>query len=204
MKKLITIVITAIFIALNIYNAHAQNQSMTIQHTGLAPNDTLWVMPGDSIDFIYGGGGNHPMTSGQGANPSPVFFPTVTVNSTTTMATFALNTIGTYIFHCGTNPGNTNNWGTIIVMSSSGIDESNTNRNFVNIYPNPSQDQLIIKLQNNETANYTITDLSGKLVKSGKVNSETNKVDISNFVIGNYLFKLALPNGIVTKKFIKN
>lgn len=194
----------ATFIALHTFEAKAQKPSMTIAHSGLRPNDTLWVMPGESIDFIYGGGGNHPMTSGQGSTASPVFFPTITVTSTTPLATFKLDTVGTYIFHCGTNPGNTKNWGTIIVMSSTGINETNADQNLVNIYPNPADKELVLQLQKNETGNYIISDVSGKIIASGKVTAKEYKVDISNFPPGNYVLKFELSTGIVTKSFIKN
>lgn len=94
----------------------AQNASFTVMHAPLSPNDTAWVAVGDTIKFIYGGGGPHPMTSGHGTfAPSPVFFPTVTVTLANPTANCVLDSVGVYLFHCGTNPGNTNNWGTIVV-----------------------------------------------------------------------------------------
>jgi len=101
----------------------AQNASFTVKHAPLSPNDTAWVAVGDTIEFIYGGGGPHPMTSGHGTfAPSPVFFPTVTVTSANPRANCVLDSVGVYLFHCGTNPGNTNNWGTIVV-GQIGLDE---------------------------------------------------------------------------------
>ncbi|MBL7012819.1 MAG: T9SS type A sorting domain-containing protein [Candidatus Marinimicrobia bacterium] len=93
----------------------AQEAYMHLAHSGITPSSTMTVEPGQEITFEYGGGGPHPMTSGQGSTTSPVHFPTVTVNSSNPIATFSLEEEGTYIFHCGTNPGNTSLWGTIIV-----------------------------------------------------------------------------------------
>ena len=78
--KTITLFIIAISTSLLSFG---QNPSMTISHTGLAPYDTLTVYAGDSIDFIYGGGGSHPMTEGwqSGQSSSPISFPTQTVTS---------------------------------------------------------------------------------------------------------------------------
>ncbi len=94
------------------------SQSMNLSHSGISPSSTLVVEPGENITFIYGGGGPHPMTSGHGSTESPVYFPTVTVSSSNPTANFSLTTVGTYLFHCGTNPGNSNLWGTIIVEAT--------------------------------------------------------------------------------------
>ena len=183
----------------------AQAPSITIQHSGLAPNDTLWVMPGDSIDFIYGGGGNHPMTSGQGVNASPVFFPTVTVNSSTPLSRVALSTVGTYIFHCGTNPGNTNNWGTIIVSEfPAGISENNLNKLNISIFPNPSQTELNVKAPNDLNGMYSILDLNGKVLIKGNLKGKIEKINISTLPTGSYFINFRSANSILTKSFIKN
>jgi plastocyanin len=94
---------------------YAQDAYMHLSHSGISPSSTLTVIPNQEITFEHGGGGSHPMTSGQGNTNSPIFFPTVIVTSGNPIAVFSLTEIGTYIFHCGTNPGNTSLWGTIIV-----------------------------------------------------------------------------------------
>lgn len=94
---------------------YAQDAYMHLSHSGISPSSTLTVIPNQEITFEHGGGGPHPMTSGQGNTESPVFFPTVTVTSGNPITVFSLTEIGTYIFHCATNPGNQNLWGTIIV-----------------------------------------------------------------------------------------
>ncbi|MBT5078737.1 MAG: T9SS type A sorting domain-containing protein [Candidatus Marinimicrobia bacterium] len=91
------------------------SQSMTLSHSGITPTSTLVVESGENITFIYGSGGSHPMTAD---NNSPVYFPTVTVSSGNPTAVFSLTTVGTYTFHCNTNPGNSNLWGTIIVEAA--------------------------------------------------------------------------------------
>ena len=96
----------------------SQDAYMNISHQGIQPSVSLTVEPGQEITFEYGGGGPHPMTSGHGSTDSPVFFTTVTVTSSNPVAVFSLQEEGIYLFHCGTNPGNTGNWGTIIVETS--------------------------------------------------------------------------------------
>lgn len=56
------------------------------------------------------------MTSGHNQTPSPTFFPTVSVTIGAPEATFALDEPGVYYFHCGTNPMNSSNWGTLTVL----------------------------------------------------------------------------------------
>lgn len=90
--------------------------SFTISHAGLQPSSEATVNVGDTVKFIHGGGGPHPMTSGHNQTPSPTFFPTVSVTIGAPEATFALEEAGVYFFHCGTNPMNSNNWGTLTVV----------------------------------------------------------------------------------------
>lgn len=99
--------------------------SFTVSHAGLAPSAEATVQIGDTVQFIYGSGGPHPMTSGHGLNiESPVFFPTVTVTASVPEAFCTLEEPGTYFFHCGTNPGNSANWGTLEVLDPNGIAET--------------------------------------------------------------------------------
>lgn len=118
MKKILFAAIVS-----TLLNAAFAQQSITISHQGLSPNDTLIVNINEEIAFIYGGGGPHPMTSGHGQQASPVFFPTVTVNAGMPSAVFSLSTPGSYWFHCGTNPGNSNNWGVIIVEDQANLNQ---------------------------------------------------------------------------------
>ena len=204
MKNQIKIIIIAFTVFLGYNSVLAQNPSMTIAHTGLAPNDTLWVTVGDSIDFIYGSGGTHPMTSGQGTTSSPVFFPTITVSSSIPMVTFALNTVGTYIFHCATNPSNTNNWGTIIVQTASGINENAVEPFIVALFPNPTFGNLSVESELNEIAVYNLVDLNGKLLQSGNISRGINTLDVSSLPAGTYQVQIISSKGKVVKQFIKN
>ena len=176
-----------------------QNPSMTIAHSGIvtAPssNDkSLTVYVGDSIDFIHGGGGSHPMTEGwqTGEISTPITFSTQTVTSSNPSTTFALNTAGTYYFHCGTNPGNTDNWGKITVLpSTTGIDENKSVE--YKIYPNPVSNILTIEGLKGTSEIYNL--LGKKVIES---NSQT--INIENLPKGNYVIKI----GEYKSTFIKN
>lgn len=158
-------------------------QSMTISHAGLQPESEITVAPGEQIEFIYGGGGPHPMTEGwnSGESSTPVPFETVTVTSSSPSAIFTLDTPGTYYFHCGTNPGNSNNWGKInVVDSTSSIQQAAIQ--LPTFYPNPATDQLTI---DGDITNTFITDASGKVV----ITVNANKVDLGGLRPGIYFLK---------------
>jgi len=189
MKKItfITVIIlTSIF-------SFGQNPSMTISHTGLSPSSTLTVFAGEEIDFIYGGGGPHPMTEGwqSGESSTPFEFVTQTVTSSNPLVTFTLEE-GIYYFHCGTNPGNSNNWGMITVLSNSTTGVEETKIPEYKIYPNPTTDILSI---NGLAGTVEIFNLSGKQI----MKSKSAITDISNLPKGTYIVKV----GNWKSKFIK-
>ena len=67
------------------------------------------------------------MTEGcqDGSVSTPEAFTTQTVTSSSPTTTFQMAVPGHYVFHSNTNPGNQNNWGTIIVEGSViGIEEA--------------------------------------------------------------------------------
>jgi hypothetical protein len=131
----------------------------------------MTVAPGQEITFEYGGGGAHPMTSD--SNPmSPMFFPTITVTSSDPIATFTLTEVGTYYFHCGTNPGNSSLWGGITVEESSvGIDEQlSVPKQFeiTNVYPNPFNPTTTMTFKVDDLNAFTleIFNINGQLIKT--------------------------------------
>ena len=127
--------------------------SFNVSHMGLQPSDEATVNIGDTVQFIYGGGGPHPMTSGHNQTESPVFFPTVTVTSAVPEAFCTLEEPGTYYFHCATNPMNSGNWGTLHVVD-----------------PNNPTD--VTEVDNVPAWNVVMDPLSGQLNLSGSVPTE--------------------------------
>jgi plastocyanin len=172
-----------------------QNPSITISHNGLSPYDTLTVYVGDSVDFFYGGGGSHPMTEGwqSGQTSSPISFPTQTVTSSIPSVTFTLDTPGTYYFHCGTNPGNSNNWGKITVLDTTATEIIETEIVEYKIYPNPSTDVITIEGLNGAAEIY---NLIGEKVMD--VNSSI--INVYDLLKGVYIIKIEEYNAT----FIKN
>ena len=82
------------------------------------------------------------------------------------------------------------------VLSVSNIESAGN----LSIYPNPTSYFIYIKNLKN-TANYKISDESGRLLKEGKLVSEM--VDISVLPKGNYLLQIITKDMAQTFKFIK-
>ncbi len=81
--------------------------------------------------------------------------------------------------------------------------EENQNSAVVQVYPNPVQDQLFVKLSKPGLETIHIHDLLGQLIHESK-NLELNEViDISSFSPGTYLISIIGEKESFTKKFIK-
>jgi len=136
-------------------------QSMILAHTGANPA-VLNVAVGEEITFIHGGGGSHPMTEnwGDGTVSTPEPFVTQTVTSANPQTTFTQEVEGVYVFHCGTNPNNSNLWGKIIVGEPDGVEEAAALA--LTVFPNPASDVLNVEGNRGDAV---IMDFSGKIVK---------------------------------------
>ncbi len=71
------------------------------------------------------------------------------------------------------------------------------------VFPNPSNNEIFIKLNSTETINYTIIDSFGKVCKIGTLKPH-DSIDISQLSQGLYLLTFILENQkIINEKFIK-
>ena len=93
---------------------------------------------------------------------------------------FTINVIGTHI--------------------STGLDNNLELNSDINIYPNPTSNQLTIDTKLN-VIEITIIDVTGKSVKT--VMTDFNIIDVSNLTNGIYFIQLITDEGTVTKKFVK-
>jgi hypothetical protein len=75
--------------------------------------------------------------------------------------------------------------------------------NKISVYPNPAQSEINFKttINLNENANYSVIDISGKVVISGTLANK--KVDVSNLTSGLYFVNLDINGTSQTLKFIK-
>lgn len=56
----------------------------------------------------------------------------------------------------------------------------------INVYPNPTRQDLNIQLPNSAHHNYSLFDAAGKLVLQGNLNSSLTTLDVSTLKSGNY------------------
>jgi hypothetical protein len=83
-----------------------------------------------------------------------------------------------------------------------GVDDINEN-SFV-IYPNPAENIMTIAVKNNAIGSiYNITDATGKIVLTGKVNSIANQISLDNLSAGVYQISLYSAKETITQMIIK-
>ena len=113
-----------------------------------------------------------------------------------TLTNFALN--GTISNWKAGSPITTGNTCSPILSSGDFSVQSN-----IRIYPNPTQNQLTIQVENLTNVGLQILDLNGRILMNQKLNSNTNFVDTSNLPSGIYLFTISSDEGSTTSKVVK-
>ncbi|HNQ13808.1 MAG TPA: T9SS type A sorting domain-containing protein [Bacteroidia bacterium] len=91
----------------------------------------------------------------------------------------------------------------INISQTSGQDDLQLSK--IAVYPNPAQDYLILKNFDAQSDNtdYTIYDLSGRVVADGKLNSNDNAIDIRQLPQGSYLLFLETNGETFKTPFVK-
>lgn len=87
-----------------------------------------------------------------------------------------------------------------LLTGSAGINET-ANSSF-EVYPNPANDVINIKLNNKSNALINILDLSGKLVKTTNVNGTSTSINTSDLTSGVYFVDVINGNNIETQKIV--
>jgi hypothetical protein len=77
-----------------------------------------------------------------------------------------------------------------------------TSKNSFELYPNPANNNVTIKLTENVNAMATILDLNGKVVKSNAINGVTFTLNTADLISGVYFVQLSNGNEVMTKKLI--
>lgn len=72
----------------------------------------------------------------------------------------------------------------------------------VSVYPNPSNGQITVEMENSGVASLSMLDLSGKLVHSEQFSGSNHRMDVSHIGSGLYLLKLETGNGEFLTKFV--
>ena len=90
----------------------------------------------------------------------------------------------------------------VYVDSTAAIDDMDSEIDF-SVYPNPADDQLhILQPGNNAFTRYSILDVSGRVLISGKEITAENFIDVSGFVPGIYFIQLSVQQKSAVRKFI--
>jgi hypothetical protein len=80
-----------------------------------------------------------------------------------------------------------------------------TDLGLIQVYPNPAQDEFSIYVENPESVQrYEITDLNGRIISSGIVQSTKTDIDAVQMASGIYLIKIYTNQKVITEKIILN
>jgi hypothetical protein len=91
----------------------------------------------------------------------------------------------------------------LVNVSTVGVAENTTKMNTINVYPNPSSNELTIE-SNSQMTLITISDLSGRLLFTSKPMSEFTQVNTDILQSGIYILTSTSENGLIeTQRFIK-
>jgi len=87
------------------------------------------------------------------------------------------------------------------VTGSLSISESN--ENVISLFPNPINNNEILKIQNNHFSNYSILAINGIEIQNGELNiGEYSEIHLDNYSAGIYLIVLKSDTKNITKKLI--
>ena len=169
---------------------------LTWKNDGSDAGQEITIDVGDTVRWTWGSGfhnlravsGTESFDSGFFSTPGHTF-------------SYTFTQVGETNYVC--DPHATNMYGTVTVVDSSlSIDENQTLK--FNIYPNPSADRLEIQLPTgSENATATIFDVSGSLVISRKIDSNTQNIGLEVLSKGVYILQVSSRNKVGTKKFLK-
>ncbi len=83
------------------------------------------------------------------------------------------------------------------------LQESNNSEDDLNFYPNPFSVYTTIDIINVQPCSGFLFNTLGQCINSWKLNSGSNKLDMSSLPSGSYYFKIQMQDRIFTKKLIK-
>ena len=92
------------------------------------------------------------------------------------------------------------------IYTTVGIEITNISLDFI-AYPNPTSGNIVLSIRdfNNEKLNYQLYDMSGKLLKSNKVNAINTTIDMSELPVSNYVLNINNDSSIIKSfKIIKS
>jgi Secretion system C-terminal sorting domain len=93
---------------------------------------------------------------------------------------------------------------TLNVGECTGITKLTANSNAFEVFPNPTNSEITIKTFNSETKSFELTDLSGRVVFSGKGSDDSAQINMRSFANGVYYLKIQSATSTDVIKIIKN
>jgi hypothetical protein len=88
----------------------------------------------------------------------------------------------------------------VLNLEEAGIENNNSSQ--MNVYPNPVQNELNIGNITTEF-DYTLTNMDGKIIQSGKVSPSNSIIDLTNRANGTYIVQLKNTQSAFTYRVIK-
>ena len=71
------------------------------------------------------------------------------------------------------------------------------------IYPNPTANALFINTDTEQSCDFEIIDMHGRIIQKGSMEKGTIELDLSSRPIGIYIIRIISDNGIICKRFQK-
>ena len=76
------------------------------------------------------------------------------------------------------------------VIMETELIETENNEIILNLYPNPANEFITLKTNLSEKVIYYIININGQIVRSGQINSNVFKIDVSEFYSGTYFIQV--------------
>lgn len=83
--------------------------------------------------------------------------------------------------------------------------QEHPNETSLSVYPNPSNGQFTIQLSSDNLlpqSNFSIYDIYGRLLKSGRVESERSSINFNDLSAGTYILQVGTSTGKISQKII--
>lgn len=152
------------------------------------------IQPGS--DYLYIHNGNSP--------DAPLFDGgTISVPNVSNLSFTSTASDGTItVVFISDGGGTFGGWSATLDCDSLGVADLNS-MDEISIYPNPASDFVNISSSNTKIDSVVITDASGRVVMTNKMDALSGKVNIAHLPKGVYMVSLTADGKTVTKKIIK-
>ena len=91
----------------------------------------------------------------------------------------------------------------LIINSSSEIDFFD-NQHEIQVFPNPTKDELTISLEKNKIEEVIVLDIQGRVMLHQLNLFDKDRIDLSHFITGTYFLKIITSKGIRNIRVVKN